>query len=118
MPLSCSCDYDEGYEWYWSEPSDYQVLATKRCRKCSSCRNRIAVGELCTEFERTRDSNSDIEESLYGNGPDAVPLASFWLCEECSDLWFSLAELGFDCVSPAENMRQMAAEYASMKWRG
>ena len=118
MPLSCYCDEGDDYDWYWHPPKDYQELSTKRCRKCS-CGKRIGVGELCTEFRRTREARTAIEERIYGvSTPEAVCLASLWLCEECSDLWFSLDALGFKCVSTTENMRQVVTEYASMEWRG
>jgi hypothetical protein len=36
-------------------------------------------------------------------------------CEVCADLFFSLRELGFECVAPDENMRELVLEYAEMQ---
>jgi type II secretory ATPase GspE/PulE/Tfp pilus assembly ATPase PilB-like protein len=71
-------------------------------------------GDTVTEHTRSRDSKTDIEYEIYGEGPDAIPLASMYLCETCSDLYFSLRELGFECVTPDENMRELVAEYAEL----
>ena len=64
MPLACSCDY--------GEPDGFQLLDTKRGRRCSSCKKKIQVGELCIKFSERK-----------------------FLCEECGDWWFSLEDLGF-----------------------
>jgi hypothetical protein len=53
---------------------------------------------------------------IYGDDAE-LPLAPYFLCETCADLWFSLYELGFECVSPDENIRHVVADYASMQWK-
>lgn len=111
MSLSCSCSTDEA-SWYYKHPNDYKVYPLNyRKRKCSSCKGDVIAGAVCTEFERFRPPRDDIEERIYG---DERPLASMWLCEACSDLYFSFIELGYDCVGPWENMRELAFEYADL----
>lgn len=111
MPLTCSCpDYIDA-DWFWHEPEDYTILGTRRRKRCQSCNELIDVGATCLEFPRTRDVLSDVEEKIFGAGAEAVPLASWWHCERCADLWFSLSELGF-CVDPGEDMRGLVKEYA------
>jgi hypothetical protein len=110
MPLSCSCDSDE-YDSYYEPPNDYRTypVATRR-KKCSSCGDFINGGSACTEFKRYRFARTDIEEKIYGEGCE-IWLASVWLCERCSDLYFSFEELGYECVGPWENMVELAKEY-------
>lgn len=122
MGLSCDCDYQGclDVDWYWWPPKDYQELSTKRSRKCSAlgCKRKIAVGDLCIEFERTRQPRTEVELKIYDEEDcQAIGLASYWLCEECADLWFSLEELGFKCVSPDEDIRQFVRDYATMSWK-
>lgn len=108
MPLTCSCNsgYDD-YDWYYRSPDDYYTLQTSRRKRCSSCKVLIDKGAIVTEFERFRIASCDIEEDIYGTCGE-IELASYYLCETCADLWFSLYELGFKCVSPDENMRELA----------
>src|SRR3990172_4908185 len=111
MPLSCSCDNEES-DWYFEEPKDYRTYPVDRNRKkCSSCGDRIKSGSVCTEFERYRFYKTDVENKIFGDDGE-IWLASMWLCEKCSDLYFSFAELGYDCVGPWENMIELAKEYA------
>lgn len=100
MSVGCSCDTDG--DWYYYGPSDFTVLDTKYSRKCHSCRERIAVGEECAAFTRSRPSNDDceIEDRLYG---DEVPLATWYACETCAGLYFSIIELGY-CVMIGDGM--------------
>jgi predicted RNA-binding Zn-ribbon protein involved in translation (DUF1610 family) len=117
MSLSCSCDYD-GYGPYYYPPDDYSVMPdNKRRKRCSSCGTLIEHGSTVAEFTRDRCPQSDIEESIYGDGP-SVPLASVFLCETCADLYFSFYELGFECVSPYDNMRDLLKDYAALRGEG
>ncbi len=114
MPLSCSCDNDES-DWYYTEPKDYRTYpVAARRKKCSSCGERIKGGAVCTEFERYRFYKTDVENKIFGDDGE-IWLASMWLCEECSDLYFSFADLGYDCVGPWENMVELAKEYAETR---
>lgn len=100
MPLTCECtfEYDTGY-WCLA-PEDYSELRTKRARRCSSCKALIAVGDCCGEWPRLRC-------------PDpGVRMASAYTCERCTDLFFSLDELGYKCIAYWEDMTELAKEYA------
>jgi hypothetical protein len=73
----------------------------------------LNAGETVTRFKRTRNARSDVEIAIYGEG-DTITLAPKYLCERCSDLYFSLHELGFKCVDPNENMLDLVKQYAEM----
>lgn len=113
MSLSCSCPEWEGDGWYWqfTLPKDenqiYSKLQTKRSRKCCSCGGRIAVGDDCLEFTRFRAANSDIEERIIG---DEVPLASWFMCEKCGEIFLNLDALGY-CFNIDDKMSDLLEEY-------
>ncbi|MBK5970462.1 MULTISPECIES: hypothetical protein [Thiorhodovibrio] len=112
MPLSCSCDYGDDVDFYVYHPIDYSEMpALKRRKRCASCEALIDAGAIVAKFSRNRCPKNDIEEAIYGGGP-TIPLADQFLCETCADLFFSLFELGFECVMPNENMRELVREYA------
>lgn len=112
MPLSCSCDDDDDPDFYVYSPGDYSEMpALKRRRRCASCSTMIDAGAIVAKFERARGPRTNIEEAIYGDG-DSIRLANQYLCETCADLYFSLYELGFECVMPDENMRELVREYA------
>jgi hypothetical protein len=114
MPLTCYCEENYDAEWWWWSPDDYSVMPfSGRRKRCRSCRQIITAGELVAEFERTRGPRHDIELNIYGDGPEAVKLASWYLCEPCADLFFSLDALGF-CISPDENQHDLVREHAAM----
>lgn len=109
MGLTCSCG--DGYEWFYEGPKDYSVLDTKRSRKCESCGDRIELGETVGKFHCYRPPRSEYEESRFN---EEVPLASKYMCEECTGLWFSLTELGFCITLGNESMRELTAQYAEV----
>jgi hypothetical protein len=112
MPLSCDCDNDDPDWWYRANP--VAPLATKRSRKCCSCKERIAVGDDAMEFVRWRTpAYESVAERIYGEGGEE-PLASWWLCDRCAGLYESLDALGF-CIGAGEDMRSLAREYAEMQ---
>lgn len=113
MGLYCSCDYepDPGDTVYYG-PEDYTALATKRSRKCLSCRNTILVGSVCAKVPRFKIPSYDIECRIYGEDGE-IPCAPAYLCERCADLCFSLMELGY-CPAPWKDQRDLVAEYVDM----
>lgn len=111
MPLSCSCGDSDDWTWTYQPPDHYTTFPILRRRKRCTCGVLIKPGEECAKFECSRPPISDVELSIYGDDMDAVPLADRWLCERCSDLYFSFAELGY-CVGPDEKMLELAEEYA------
>jgi hypothetical protein len=104
MSVACDCSTDG--DWYYYGPSDFQVLDTKRSRKCYSCGERIAVGDECASFPRYRPARDDfsrasyIEQTIYG---DEVPVATWYACETCAGVYFSITELGY-CVMIGDGM--------------
>lgn len=109
MPLICSCpDFDPDDTWWYYGYSEYIELKTQRGRRCCSCKNIIKPGSICTEHNRCRQPITWVEEIIYD---DQVPMAFHYMCERCSDLFFSLVELGY-CVSPGENMSELVKEYS------
>lgn len=112
--LSCSCYDGDDSEWMWTDSKEV-VLKTKRGRRCCSCNKMIKPGDVAVRFLRSRDSNTDIEERIHG---DEVPLASWFMCEECGDLFWALDELGF-CISLGDaSMKSLVREYNEIYGRG
>ncbi len=112
MPLTCYCDWESGPgDWMFYGVDDYAPLATKRGRSCSSCQGRIAVGDLCCRAPRMKIPLHEVELRIYGEEGE-IPIAPLFMCERCSDLFWSLSDLGFECISPSEDMRQLVREYA------
>lgn len=109
MSLSCSCDSSEEYSWSYTPANDYSILETSRRKRCSSCNNLIDLGSTVALFQIERPVRTFIEESIYDDG--WIPLANKYLCEECADLYFSLQDLGFSCVAPDENMKDLIKLY-------
>lgn len=108
--LSCSCpsdEYDSNIIYY--VPNDYSVLNTSKRKRCVSCKCLIDRQSTCTIFDIKRLPKNEIEERIYGEGHD-VPMASRYMCENCSDIFFNLYELGF-CVSIEDNMNDLLEEY-------
>lgn len=108
MPLSCLCD-DE-YAWFYDMPDGYHNLDTSRRKRCASCNTLIEIGAITALFSLWRYPNDDIEARIYGDDGE-ISLANLYHCEVCADLFFSLYELGFDCISPNENMKLLVREY-------
>lgn len=118
MSLSCDCDYD-GYEpgsVCWILPNDYSTLTTKRSRKCCSCGARIEVGATVAAYDRYKVPEFDVEVAIYGDD-DGPPRATWYHCEECADLCFSLLDLGF-CIYIGDDMHGLVKEYAAVYGHG
>lgn len=112
MSLTCYCDHDYDYDWFY-EADDYAPLNTKRSRKCCSCSARISVGDTSMRLVCSRYAKYEIEYRIYGCGPE-VPMPSLYLCETCADLHLSLTELGY-CVNATDDRRDLVRQYAEMK---
>lgn len=112
MSLSCECDYDsEG--WFYYPPDDYSFAPNGRRKRCCSCDNLIDAGSIVGRFNRARYARDDIEMAIHGEGCE-IDLAPYFMCEECTDLFFSLKELGFCVNIGGESMRELVAEYAAL----
>lgn len=116
MTLSCDCEYDpEPGDTIWWPPRDFSTYTGRRKVKCCSCHDKIASGDLCGEFFRDKIAEGEIEERIYGENGH-VPRASWYMCEKCTGLYFSLYDLGF-CVNISDDMRTLVKEYAQLKNR-
>lgn len=107
MSLSCECNTDYDYGYYYTQPNDYSNLQTKRRKRCMSCNGLIDIGAICLIFPTWRSPNSDIEERIYG---DEVGLADKYMCEDCGDIFFNLVNLGF-CINTGIPMKEQLREY-------
>lgn len=67
---------------------------------------------MAVAFYRYKIPDHKIEISIYGEDGE-VPMASWYMCERCGDLFFSLNELGY-CIDIREDMRDLVREYAAM----
>jgi len=105
--LSCSCDFTGGGQWYYYPPDDLTIFDQKRRKRCCSCRELIAIGSQCMKFSRCREPRSDIEEEIYG---DEVKLASWYLCESCSEIYLNLTAFGY-CYYPGDDLRENLRDY-------
>lgn len=120
MPLSCSCDYDLDYDfgdWLYDSlwPIDFQPLSAKRAERCVSCKSLIKVGELCLVHTRSRYAYNEIEARIVGSNPEngepKIPIADHHQCERCGEIWLNLQAVGYECLSPMENMEEALKEY-------
>ncbi len=115
--LSCDCDYGDDVEWWFDDSGEVAPLATKRMRRCCSCKDRIAVGEDCKPFIRWRNisdySDHEVLVRIYGEGGE-YPLPTWYLCDRCAGLYESLDDLGF-CGLLGQDLREMCREYAEMQ---
>lgn len=113
MGLSCSCDFDlDGDSWLYYHPSDFATLVAAKRKRCCSCGELIGIAQECVEFPRVRGARGEYEERRFGA---EIELASWWMCEDCGGLYFSLSELGY-CITLGDDMRSLVAEYAAAKW--
>ena len=111
--LTCECG-DGDYAWWYEDQSEIAPLATKRARRCASCKARISVGDDCKRFTRWRHPNAgSIEERIYGEGGE-VAMASHYLCDRCAGLYEALDSLGF-CNLLGQDLRAACREYAQMQ---
>ena len=121
MSLSCSCDWDDGDpDWYWWPPKEYTTYKgmVGKCCCCKGCDHMIRYGQTVGEVGRSRPY-TEAELDRFGEwgdegNPESVNLASAFMCERCTDLFFSFDDLGFECVSPYEDMIGLAREYHEM----
>lgn len=115
--LSCDCDYGDDADWYYDDSKEVSPLATKRMRRCCSCKDRIAVGEDCKAFPRWRNvrdySDPEVLVRIYGEGGE-YPLPTWYLCDRCAGLYESLDGLGF-CDLLGQDLRKVCREYAEMQ---
>ena len=83
MSLSCSCG-SEDYEWFYSLSDD--VYSANSTGECYGCWRDIHVGE-----EVRHILSSEMDE----NGDETNWSNLGRICEQCSDMYDNLTELGF-----------------------
>ena len=106
MPLSCTCYDIDDAAWYWWPPDDFSKFNASKRKRCCSCNALVEIGKDCLEFTRTRRPKNDIEERIYGDDVEAVPLASWYMCEPCGEQYLNLTEYGY-CVTIGDNMHDL-----------
>lgn len=104
--LSCSCDFDDG-GWYYYPPSNFSTFNLQRRKRCCSCGVLIDVGSQCVKFTRCRPPISDIDESINGS---EVPLAPWYMCEWCGEMFFNLHSLGY-CIVLGDDIKEKLEDY-------
>jgi len=109
MPLSCSCNEWDGEGTGWITPNNFSELRTKKAQRCKSCRVLIRPGQQVLKFKRIRYPNSEIELKIY-NEDTELPMASWYLCSNCGEMFMNFDDLGF-CVNPDENMKDLLELY-------
>ena len=109
MSLSCVCYDDCDADWYYSPDDFFKPYAGKRSTRCRSCQVLIKPGDQALEFTRTRCPRTEIEERIYGDG-DTIPLASWFHCESCGEIYLNLSELKY-CLYVEDDMRDNLKEY-------
>jgi len=109
--LYCTCgDYFDCDTWYYYHPEDFSKLTTSKRKRCCSCKVLINKQAGCLEFPRQRQPRHDIEEEIYG---DEVPLASYFMCEACGEIYLNLSDLGY-CLDITQDMREYLKEYQEL----
>ncbi len=102
--LVCGCD-DES-DVYYEQSDCLESLATARARRCCSCGERIAVGDLCLRHRKYRITTPhSVEEAIHGEWR----LADRYMCERCAGLWWALEERGY-CVPIEFDQRELARQ--------
>lgn len=112
MSLSCGCDFDPSeHDDYYYHPDDFSEFNEYRRKRCTSCNKLINKGASIAEFKCFRKPKDDIEWRCKG---DEIPKASKFLCEHCSEIFFNLNDLGYDCLEIHESMDEYLKEYKEM----
>lgn len=113
MSISCSCDdfdYEAG-DWWCERATDYESMPQRQRRKrCCSCNKLLDTGETVLRFNRWRGPLNDIEYDIHG---DEVPMAPFFMCEECGEIYDNLSATGM-CIGFDDSMRENLRQYWEM----
>ena len=123
MPLTCSCDFDyepepgqTAIDWYTGKEIDFETLSTSKRKRCISCKKLINIGDECIKFRMLRHPHNEIEARIHGIDWDCfeepkIKIAPVYQCENCGEIWLNLQEVGFECLSPFEDMNQSLKDY-------
>ena len=112
MNLSCWYEYDaEPGDVCWWTPQDFSTYEGKRPKKCRSCGEKVETGDTIAAFDRYKIPEHEVEIAIYGEDGE-IPRATWFMCERCAGLYFSLYELGFNCIDIRDDMRDLVKDYA------
>lgn len=111
MSLSCSCaEWEgEGIGWYYAE--DFTNLNTKTRKRCRSCKQMIEKQATCIEFNRFQYPQNEVQCRIAGDWDVEMPLASWYYCESCGEIFLNLADLGYCIDLDDDDMRDLLEEY-------
>ena len=112
MSLSCSCDYDdyEPGQIICYHGQDFEPLQTSKRKRCQSCKELINIGDFSVKFDIFKSPEYDIEVSIYGEDGE-IPMAPRYLCEKCGEIYHNLFSVGFTCIWPGDDMRELLRDY-------
>ena len=113
--LSCSCYDDDECAWYYNSLEKFIPLATKhnRRRRCCSCHKPIDIGASVVRIDRWRPPRDEIELRIARHDDAEIPLAAWFLCEECGEIFLNLNAIGY-CIDVSESMQDLLKEYHEM----
>jgi len=125
MGLSCSCDFDYDFQpgdWtYWFDQCslDFEKLETLKRQRCCSCGELISINSLCVKYSRYRYPYNKIEARIHNIDWDCfeeppIKIAYHYHCEKCAEIWLNLTYIGYECLSPNENMKESLKEYQEL----
>jgi hypothetical protein len=110
--LSCTCWEDEDAQWFFFDPNDFSKLDTAKRKRCCSCKKLIDIGSDVLKFTRERPTKDEVEDDIYGEG-ELVPIAPYYMCETCGEIYLNLSALGY-CLDITESMQDYLIEYQEM----
>ncbi len=114
MGLSCDCDFEwAGEGWAFTDTIETELNAIRR-KRCCSCNKLIENHTPILKFLRVRYPKDDTEIKIYGE-EELIDMSPWYMCETCSDLYWSLDELGYCVIVGAESMQELVQEYAQIK---
>lgn len=104
MTLSCSCDYEpEPGDHTWLPSDDFSILeypiGRKLPYKCCCCKKKIIEHDTVVKIYKYRVPATEVEVKIYGEDGE-IPLAPWYLCEQCGEIYLTLAEIGYRCINP------------------
>lgn len=109
--LSCSCPESDDLEGDFYYPAEaFSKLKITRRKRCCSCKKLIDLGSDVLVFLRFRYPRTEIEERIYGCDDAEIPMASWYMCEECGEIYLNLSDVGY-CLDPEIEMKDYLKNY-------
>lgn len=105
MALSCSCDFEpEPGAKCWLAGEDFSKMPLlSRRKRCCSCNHLLEPGSEVVKIARNKIPETDVEVKIYGEDGE-IPLATWYLCEKCGEIYLTLAEIGYECIYPPDTL--------------